>query len=156
MPQVTREEVSRRRNEIATAIAIRGWSSAVCADLQNRWGLSRRQIYREKRAVIADLAAILADTPIEERRAEIIEMLRGVINDARLSGEHSAAISAIRLLAHISGVWNTPPPVVLVVDGRQLDGEEAVARLEQRIGRAGLVRGPVLDLQEDTYEPDSR
>jgi len=155
MPQLTREAISARRNAIAVVIADRGWSSQVAEQLQQEWGLSRAQIYREKDAVIAELAVELSGVPVEERRAEILEMLRGVITDARRERNHSAAISAIRLLARIAGVWDTPPPIVIALDGRQLTGEAAVAQLEERIEAAGLRRGPVIDLSEDDYAPGS-
>lgn len=155
MPQVSREAVTARRNAIAVVIAERGWSSQVAEDLQIEWDLSRAQIYRERRAVVADLAHALSETPIEERRAEILEMLRGVIVSARRAGKHSSAIAGIRLLARISGVWDTPPPIVISIDARELIGEAAIALLEDRLEAAGLRRGPVIDLEEDQYDPDS-
>jgi len=155
MPQLTREAISARRNAIAVVIADRGWSSQVAEQLQQEWGLSRAQVYREKDAVIADLAVELSGVPVEERRAEILEMLRGVIVDARRDRNHAAAISALRLFSRISGVWDTPPPIVIAIDGRQLTGEAAVAQLEERIEAAGLRRGPVIDLSEDDYAPGS-
>ena len=152
MSQSSRREILLRRNAIAVVLAERGWSASILAELMETWSLSRAQIYKEKRAIMADLAEATNQIPVEEKRAEIIEMIRGVIADARREGDHGAALSGIRLLSQISGVWSAPPPVVVAVSGQTLTGADALRQLEERIGAAGLRGGPVLDLSEDHYE----
>ena len=115
MSQSSRREILLRRNAIAVVLAERGWSASILAELMETWSLSRAQIYKEKRAIMADLAEATNQIPVEEKRAEIIEMIRGVIADARREGDHGAALSGIRLLSQISGVWSAPPPVVVAV-----------------------------------------
>lgn len=148
MPQISRELVIARRHAIALVIASSGWSQAVKLRLMRDWRLSNAQIYREKRAIISELADLESGVPIEEKRAEILVMIRGVISDSRKDGKHRTALQGIKLLSEVCGILNTPPPVVIAIDGRQLAGEKALLQLEERIESAGFSRGPVIDLND--------
>ena len=147
------EQCEKTKGEIAELICSRGWSFGLCRQIQRQYKISQATAYRYRRDILAELAEEERTTPIEEKRAELLELLRTLISQCLINADNRAAANAIRLLAEISGVLHTPPPVVVSVSNRQLSGEALLIELESRIEKSGLIRGPVIDLSEDQYDP---
>lgn len=98
------QEVADRREWLLDAIGRIGWHSRLRREYQRRFGLSDRQAYADRKAILEALAEGLDEESVPERRAEFVERLR--LLQARCVDQNQwvSAIRAMGLEAKVLGL----------------------------------------------------
>lgn len=127
---------ARRREAVEAKIRAEGWSYEIALQLVASTGWSRATIYRDKDAVLSDLAAEL-DDGLPQRRALFLADLERLTRDAADANQYSPAARMMGMKAQVLGIDKPPPPELPpATEGDGLDGVLEVTRRMRRQAEA--------------------
>ena len=127
-PQFRRAELERRLRE-------QDWDGDLVAGLAKKWGCSPATIYRDREAVLAELAKE-QDESRPLRRAELLLRIRLRERQAARDRDHGSSLRALALEAKITGLEEADP---IVVETEAIP-EDALERMRMLYGDVHRLR----------------
>jgi hypothetical protein len=124
----------RRRVLVEEMIRTKGWTEPLVADLARKTGASRRTLYRDREAILKELAAE-EKAGLEERRALLLGDARRMREKAVKDGDYSPAARLLGMEAQLLGLDRVPLPEVDAEEGPVDTSLEAILKETRRMRR---------------------
>ena len=126
-----------RREAVETAIREHGWDFEVAQDLAKKTGWSWRTIYRDRDAIVTQLATEeQADLP--QRRAAFLADLRALRSAAKKGGSYAPAAKLMAMESTLLGLDRVPLPTVEEPDGPVDTSLEAILAETRRLRKRAM------------------